>query len=71
MRITAASAHEWENCMRLRVASLDLEQAFDRVTPRLLFDAMVDSATRPTLAASFQVITFDDVGFDRSIKRTT
>ena len=68
--------------MRLRAASLDLKLAFDRVTPELLFDAMVDNATRSALAmallcgrvggrnmTSFQWITVYDVGFDRSIKQ--
>ena len=68
--------------MRLRAASLDLKLAFDRVTPKLLYDALVDSATRPALAmallcgkvggcnvVSFQGITVDDLGFDRSIKQ--
>ena len=52
--------------------------AFDRVTPKLVY-AMVDSATHPTQAmalreqvggrnmVSFQVITVDEGGFDRSI----
>ena len=68
--------------MQLRAASLDLNLAFDRVTPELLFDAMVDSATRSALAmallfgrvggrnmTSFQWITVYDVDFDRSIKQ--
>ena len=36
--------------MQRHVASLDLKQAFDRVIPKLLYDALVDSATHPTLA---------------------
>ena len=61
--------------MQLHVASSDLKQAFDRVTPQLLYDAMMDSATHPTFAMSllreqvggwnmvnFQEITVDDVG---------
>ena len=52
MRIMAASAHERGNDMQLQVASLDLKQAFARVTPRQLYDAMVESATQPALAMS-------------------
>ena len=50
MRRMAASAHEWEKDMQLHVSSLDLKQAFDRVTRKLQYDAVVDSATHPTPA---------------------
>ena len=62
--------------MELYVASLDLKQAFDRVTPKLQCDAVVGIATQLTLAmallreldiVSFQGITIDDVSFDRSV----
>ena len=36
--------------MQLHVASLDLKLAFDRPTTKLLYDAMVDSVTHPTLS---------------------
>ena len=68
--------------MQLHVASLDLKQASDRVTPRLRYGAMVNNATHPILAMAllreqvggrnmvgFQGITVDDAGFDRSIKQ--
>ena len=68
--------------MQLHEASLDLKQAFDRVTPQLLYDAMVDSTTHRTQATallreqvrgrnmvSFQGITVNEVGFDKSTKQ--
>ena len=53
----AASAHEWANLF-----SVDLKQAGDRVTPKLLYDAMVDNATLNTGDVCFENRLGDETG---------
>ena len=69
MRIMVASAHEWENDMHLHVAFLDLKQAIDCVTPKLLYEATLDSTTHLTLAMAllreqvggWNMVTFQEI----------
>ena len=52
MRLMAASAHESRKRHAIARSLYGSEAAFDRFTPRLLYDAMVDNATRPTVAVA-------------------
>ena len=51
VRYLGTSAQTWRNDLQLHIAALNLKKAFDRVTTKLLRDAIVYSAIRTVLAA--------------------
>ena len=61
VRIIIVSAHEWRKDMQIRVASLHLKQAFDRVTPTPAM-ALLREQVEGRNIVSFGWITVDEVG---------
>ena len=43
LELPSSSAREWKHGVELNVASLDLKQAFDKLSPPLLSKAMKDA----------------------------
>ena len=68
VRIIIVSAHEWRNDTQIHVASLDLKQAFDRVTPTPAITLLREQVEGRNIV-SFGWITVDEVGLDKSIKQ--
>ena len=52
-KLLASASHEWGHGMQLHVASSDLQQALDRVSPLLLSTAMRSVAIHRVLATVF------------------
>ena len=55
-KLLASASHEWGHGMQLHVASSDLQQALDRVSPLLLSTAMRSVAIHWVLATVFSEV---------------